>query len=333
MPDLDNTPLVDAIRNSMAMNDRKTIYRIHCPKLKRHIGVDTLTVTLPEGELEVLTDPPVDFIANCAPTLFDQPRLLVEAMECLIARHLELSILPGDDLPIVRNRYLSCYELKERLHHYIDLCIRYGECTLRHEEAHLCMDTNERLRKELDQEILMRRISSIMDKVFNSLLKDISFRKSNKKVIYPTPKVNTRATSFTSTEELHDMKATLEDEYKGIMQVAFLPEPEEGIRSGVVIPGEDIPDNTGRPRDERRRSNLSVTTTNTCPADRPTVNFDDREHHRKSIISEVQQNLMNISSSNDRANNANIHPDHPENPNPSSRNTDHNRGQPVQHFQ
>ena len=100
-----------------------------------------------------------------------------------------------------------------RLHHYIDLCIRYGECVLRHEEAQLCMDTNERLRKELDQEILMQRISSIMDKIINSLLKDISFRKSNKKVIYPTPKVNPRATSFTSeknpwTNYLYPTKST-----------------------------------------------------------------------------------------------------------------------------
>ena len=110
-----------------------------------------MTVTLPEGELEVPTDPPVDFVANCAPTPFDQPRLF----ECLIARHPELIILPRDDLPIVRNRYQSCWELKERLHDYIDLCLRYGECVLRHEEAQLCMDTNKRLRKELDQEILM----------------------------------------------------------------------------------------------------------------------------------------------------------------------------------
>ena len=49
VPDLDNTPLETAIRNGMALNDRKTIYRIRCPKLKRYIGMDTLTVTLPEG--------------------------------------------------------------------------------------------------------------------------------------------------------------------------------------------------------------------------------------------------------------------------------------------
>ena len=49
VPDLDNTPLQRAIQNGMALNDAKTIYRIHCPKLKKYIGMDMLTVTLPEG--------------------------------------------------------------------------------------------------------------------------------------------------------------------------------------------------------------------------------------------------------------------------------------------
>ena len=49
VPDLDNTPLQRAIRNGMAMNDAKTIYRIRCPRLKEFIGMDTLTVFLPEG--------------------------------------------------------------------------------------------------------------------------------------------------------------------------------------------------------------------------------------------------------------------------------------------
>ena len=80
VPDLDNTPLHRAIRHGMALNDTKTIYRIRCPRLKEYIGNDTLTVFLPEGQLEVPTEPPVDFVANCAPTPFDQPRLLIEAM-------------------------------------------------------------------------------------------------------------------------------------------------------------------------------------------------------------------------------------------------------------
>ena len=325
VPDLENIPLEEAIQNGMAMNNRKTIYRIHCPRLKEYIGVDTLTVKLPEGQLEVPTDPPVDFMANCTPTPFDQPRLLVEAMQHLITMHRELTILPGDDLPIVRNRYLTCYELLERLNHYIDRCIKYGECFLRHKEAQLCMDTNETLRKELVQEILMARISSNMDKIVNSLLKDISFRKGNKKATYSTPKVNPRASPVTSINELRNMKAALQYKCRGIMQVAFISEPDEGASSRVITPGEDIPDAMARPREERRRSNLSVNTNNTCPTDRPTVNFNNREHHRTNVISEVQQNLMNISNINDRASNTNVHPDRSDNPNPWSRNTYHNQ--------
>ena len=130
------------------------------------------------------------------------------------------------------------------------------------------------------------------------------------------------------------MKDALKDEYRGILQVAFLPEPEEGANreSTVVTPGEDIPDAMGRPREERRRSNLSVNT-NTIPntnngltqhtqqrptdrsADR-TVNFHDREQHRTNIISEVQQNLMNISNSQNSNDQENIHPDCPDHQNP-----------------
>ena len=48
VPDLDNTPLWRAIRNGMVLNDAKTIYRIRCPRLKEYIGMDMLTVFLPE---------------------------------------------------------------------------------------------------------------------------------------------------------------------------------------------------------------------------------------------------------------------------------------------
>ena len=236
----------------MAPNDSKTIYRICCPKLKRYIGMDTLTVMLPEGTLEVPTDPPVDFVANCAPTPFNQPRLLVEAMQSLVTTQPELAILPGDDVPLIRDRYLTRYELYERLNHYIDLCVMYGECFLRHENTQLSGERDEILRKEMHEEILMSRISSNMDKLLGHLSRDNKFRKTNKKVMYPTTKINPRASPAASAAEIHSMKSALKDECRGISQVAFLPEPEEGANREprVVIPGEDIPDATGRPREE-----------------------------------------------------------------------------------
>ena len=216
VPDLDNTPLETAIRNGMAVNDRKTIYRIRCPKCKRYIGMDTLTVTLPEGWLEVPTDPPVDFMANCASTPFDQPRLLVEAMQRLVTTQPELATLPGDDVPLIRNRYLSRYELLDRLNHYIDLSVMYGECFLRHEEAQLSRERDEILRKEMHEEILMSRISSNMDKLLGQLIRDNKFRKANKKVMFPIPKINPRASPAGSVAEIRSMKDVLKDECRGI---------------------------------------------------------------------------------------------------------------------
>ena len=151
VPDLDNTPLRRAIKNGMALNEDQTIYRIWCPKLKRHIGMDTLTVFLPEGRLEVPTEPPIDFVANCASTPFDQPRLLIEAMQSLVQTQPELTILPGDNTPLVRDRYLTRYELIERLANYVDLCVLYGESVLRHESAQLHGDRESILRHESAQ--------------------------------------------------------------------------------------------------------------------------------------------------------------------------------------
>ena len=250
----------------MALNDTQTIYRIWCPLLKEYIGKDTLTVYLPEGRLEVPTEPPVDFVANCAATPFDQPRLLIEAMQSLVQTQTELTILPGDDIPLVRDRYLSRNELIERLSNYVDLCVLYSESALRHESAQLHGDRDEILRKEMHEETLMQRISSNMDKLLAHMQRDIRFRKANRKIQYPTPKINPRIAPPVSAQEIRKMKDGLKDEGRNIMQIAFLPEPEEGASGGprITMPGEDIPDAPGRCREEERRSNLSVNT-NTTP--------------------------------------------------------------------
>ena len=309
----------------MALNEEQTVYRIRCPKLKEHTGKDTLTVFLPEGRLEVPTEPPIDFVANCASTPFDQPRLLIEAMQSLVQTQPELTILPGDNIPLVRDRYLSRNELIERLSNYVDLCVLYAESALRHESAQLHGDREEILRKEMHEETLMQRLSSNMDKLLAYIERDIRFRKANRKIQYPTPKINIRIAPPVSAREIRKMKDGLKDEGRNIMQIAFLPEPEEGASGGprITMPGEDIPDAPGRCREEERRSNLSVNTnsgptqgTQPCHTDRAdrTVNFQNREQHRTNVISEVQQNLMNISNSNsqniqDQANNVNVCPD------------------------
>ena len=265
-------------------------------------------------------------------------------MQSLVQTQPELTILPGDDIPLVRDRYLSRDELIERLANYVDLCVLYAESALRHESAQLHGDRDEILRKEMHEGTLMQRISTIMDKLLAHMQRDIKFRKANKKIQYPAPRINPRLAPPGSAQEIHTMKKGLKDEGKNIVQIAFLPEPEEGASGGprVIMPGEDIPDAPGRCREEERRSNLSVNT-NTAPNSRPTqgaqprhtdrvadrtVNFQNREQHRTNVISEVQQNLMNISNSRntqDQTNNANIRsdrPNHTEHQNPWPRNAD-----------
>ena len=133
--------------------------------------------------------------------------------------------------------------------------------------------------------------------------RDIKFRKANKKILYPVPRINPRLVPPGSAQEIHNMKDGLKDKSKNIVQIAFLPEPKEGANGGprMIMPGKDIPNTTGRRREEERRSNLSINT-NTTPntnngpthngptqgaqprhtdraADR-TKNFQDREQQR-----------------------------------------------------
>ena len=177
------------------------------------------------------TDPPVNFMANCVPTLFDQPRLLVEAMQSLVTTQPELAILPGDNIPLIRDRYLTHYKLLDRLNHYIDLCVMYGECFLRHKNAQLSRERDKIKRKEMHKEILMSKISSNMDKLLGHLMRDNKFRKANKKAMYPIPKINPRASPAGSAAEIRSMKNALKDECRGISQVALLPEPEESAEN------------------------------------------------------------------------------------------------------
>ena len=241
IPDLNNTPLQRAIQNGMALNDNKTVYKIRCPKLKEHIGRDTLTVYLPEGQLEVPTEPPIDFVANCASTPFDQPRLLIEAMQSLAQTHPMLTRLPGDDTPLVRDRYLTRQELTDYLSSYVDLCVAYAKSAVRHESAQLEGDRDEILRKETHKETLMQRLSSNMDKLLAHMQRDVRFRKTNKKTQYPTPKINPRIAPPVSAQEILKMKEGLKDEGRNILRIAFLADSEE-----EGAPGEDIPDASDR---------------------------------------------------------------------------------------
>ena len=132
------------------------------------------------------------------------------------------------------------------------------------------------------------QISNILDKIINTLLKDNALRKKNKKVTYPLLKLNPRSATFTTTDQVQEMKQALQDKLVSILQVAFIPEEAMG-GALAIVEGDDIPDdNTGRNREGRRGPN-QVATTNTWAPERsqPMVNFKDREQQRRTTINEV----------------------------------------------
>ena len=62
VPDLANTILSEAIKDGIQVGNSGTEYIIPTPLLK---------VTLPEGELETCSVPPLDFVTMCQPTPFN----------------------------------------------------------------------------------------------------------------------------------------------------------------------------------------------------------------------------------------------------------------------
>ena len=151
----------------------------------------------------------------------------------------------------------------------------------------------------------MNRISNIIDKITTSFIRDNANRKRAKKVTFPLPKLNARATTFTSIGQLRELQEALRDEMISIEKIAFKPEDPNEEEAGVLVDGDDIPDATGERPLQRVRAHQSATS-NTRPTDRPRVDFEERRY----VLDEVR----NITNSENRANTANICPDHPDRP-------------------
>ena len=64
VPDLANTILSEAIKDGIQVGNSGTEYIIPTPLLKDIVGIEQLKVTLPEGELETCSVPPLDFVTK-----------------------------------------------------------------------------------------------------------------------------------------------------------------------------------------------------------------------------------------------------------------------------
>ena len=319
VPDLANTILSEAILDGIRVGNSGRKYIIHTPRLKDVVGIERLKVTLPTGELETCSDPPMNFVTDCQPTPFNLP-LLRGALKDMRKDNPDLQFIPGDDWPTTHTRYLRREELQERLGAYFEISVQYGKCILELDAAQLILDTDKRHRLEYGLELLIQWITNRLDEILSILARDNMLRKKGKKRVYPLPSVNPRAVTISSTGDARKMQEDIQKDMIEINNYALKPIPEgEEDRPTICYDGSDIPDdNTRGPRNVTGRTNQNTTSstnsntlarTSTGRAqDRTqhTVNFESREQHRTSALEDVQQRLTQMAQETNSANTENV---------------------------
>ena len=105
IPDLANTILSEAIKDGIQVGNSGTEYIIPTPLLKDTMGIEWLKVTLPEGELETCSVPPLDFITKGQLTPFNL-QLLRGALKDMRKDNPELQYLACDDWHPTHTHYL-----------------------------------------------------------------------------------------------------------------------------------------------------------------------------------------------------------------------------------
>ena len=298
--DLANTVLSEAIKDGIQVGNSGTEYIIPTPLLKDILGIERLKVTLPEGELETCSVPPLDFITKCQPTPFNL-QLLRGALKDMRKDNPELQYLAGDDWHPTDTCYLRREELQDRLGTYVELSVKYTKSVIELDAAQLILDTDERHRIEYSLELLLQRITNRLDEILSILARDNMLRKRGKKHVYTLSRINPRAANLNSTDDTQKLGREIQDNVMEILDYAFNPIPEgEEDRIQVCYDGSDIPDgNTRRNHGtvNRKRNQAPSGHNNTVRvnigqnSDRTdhTVNFNNREQHRTSTLEDVQQ--------------------------------------------
>ena len=150
---------------------------------------------------------PIRFVADCTEIPFEQEHTLIEAMEGLKRRYPELILHPGEGFH-AHSKLVRCLDVLERLEAYCTLRAKYGQYSINWEAAQLNPDISIRNQEEYYNQVLMHRISNILDMINISLIKDNMLRRRHKKVTFPLPRLNPRATTFTTVEQVRETQNT-----------------------------------------------------------------------------------------------------------------------------
>ena len=330
LPDLANTVLSEAIKDCMQVGNSGTEYIIPTPLLRDIVGIEWLKVTLPKGELETCSIPPLDFVTKCQLTPFNL-QLLRGALKDMGKDNPELQYLAGDNWHPTHARYLQWEELQDRLGAYVELSVKYAKSVIELDATQLILDTDERHRIEYSLELLLQHITHRLDEILSILARDNMLRKRGKKCVYTLPRINPRAANLNSMDDTQKLGREIQDDVMEILNYAFNPIPEgEEDRIQVCYDGSDIPDDN-----TRRNRGTGDRKTNQAPTDQNNtarvnigqnpnrthhmVNFDNREQHRTSTLEDNQQWLTQIAQENSSVNMENVRPACPSDNPPNNR--------------
>ena len=136
LPDLDNTPLSQALKNGLDWGIEEEVM-VECPKLKQYFGVDTLLVQRTSGRVHLHTkDEDETFPISCSKTKFPIPPLK-KALEGAEQQSATPKDLPGEDWPWKIKTILRRMDLDSRLDAYAELVSRYARNAVSLEHAHM----------------------------------------------------------------------------------------------------------------------------------------------------------------------------------------------------
>ena len=226
LPDLDNTPLSQALKNGLNWGMEDEVM-VECPKLKQYFGVDTLLVQRTSGQVCLHTkDEDETFPISCSKTKFPIP-LLKKALEGAEQQRATPKDLPGEDWPQKIKTILGRMELDRRLDAYAELVGRYARNSVSLEHAHMVNRSSaDGYYKVAKYELQGRKISNRMDEILAVIMQDNAYREQAKIKTYPTPTTNPVNQLITSPVEADKIAEAAQREADNIMTIAFPSGPE-----------------------------------------------------------------------------------------------------------
>ena len=190
LPDLDNTPLSQALKDGIAWGMEDEVMG-ECPKLKQYFGVDTLLVQALSGRVRLYFNHKVEsFLIQCSKTKFS-PSLLDKALNGTEKQRATPKDLAGADWPCKIKKVLTRTDLDKRLDAYAELCCRYARNSVTLEHCHMInRGTPDYYQNIAKYKLRGRKISNRMDEILAVIIQDNTLREQAMFQTYPRPSIN-----------------------------------------------------------------------------------------------------------------------------------------------